>query len=240
MSTCGAYILRFRSGFFYVGSTDNFARRRMEHEGGFNRSNHVNRRLLDAYLDSGAYSFDWSPTDDRESAYRLEQALINEHRNNPLLLNFEKIVAVRDSAVSAKISETLMGHAVTDETRRKIGEARKGNQDWLGRTHSDSSKLKMSESQRGNTNAKGHVVSAECREKIRQTHLGRKHSDEARLKVSLNSTAVKRISIDGVEYRSITEAAKATNVKHDTIRRRCMDARPEWSGYRFISKEDEL
>jgi group I intron endonuclease len=49
----------------------------------------------------------------------------------------------------AKISAGMMGHSVSEETRRKIGTTKVGNKYNVGKVRSDETKRKMSEAQRG-------------------------------------------------------------------------------------------
>ena len=59
--------------------------------------------------------------------------------------------------VAAKISASLIGHEVTDETRAKIGAANKGNKYCLGRIVSDETKQLMKESIK-----KQRIATCEC------------------------------------------------------------------------------
>ena len=73
-----------------------------------------------------------------------------------------------------KISEARKGHTVTEETRKKISEANKGEKNPLfGKHFSDESRKKISESLKGEKNP----------------NFGKHHSEESRKKIS---EAVKR------------------------------------------------
>jgi len=71
-----------------------------------------------------------------------------------------------------KLSEALKGNKnclnryVSKETREKISKALKGNTNWLGKHHSESSKKKISEK------LKGRLVSEETRIKLSESHKG--------------------------------------------------------------------
>ena len=74
----------------------------------------------------------------------------------------------QSEACKAKITATLMGHSVSDETRRKIGES------GIGRVVSKETRRKISESHKGmNTWMKGRVTSPEIKAKISATLKGR-------------------------------------------------------------------
>lgn len=74
--------------------------------------------------------------------------------------------------VRQKISQTLMGHPVSEETRRKFSEARRGKpipqatRDAVSRAH------------------RGKTVSAETRKKLKIASTGRRHTPEAKHKMS--------------------------------------------------------
>jgi len=62
--------------------------------------------------------------------------------------------------------EGVSGLVVSEETKRKISEANKGNNYNLGKTHSEERKRKQSEATKGNTNMLGKTHSEEIRRKI--------------------------------------------------------------------------
>ena len=79
----------------------------------------------------------------------------------------------------------LHGINMSDESRRKISDAKKGNTIWLGKHHSEETKLKMSESHKGkSTWNKGKHHSDETRKKMSDAAKGKHHSEAARLKMS--------------------------------------------------------
>lgn len=65
----------------------------------------------------------------------------------------------------------LMGHKVSDETRRKISETKKGHK------FSEETRKRMSESHKGKT------LSDETRQKLSKASKGRKHTEEAKAKM---------------------------------------------------------
>jgi len=81
------------------------------------------------------------------------------------------------------------GAVVSDETRRKMGEALKGkprskeirrkiSESHKGKTHSEESRRNMSESQKGKT------FSEETKRKLSESQKGKNHSEETRRKMS--------------------------------------------------------
>jgi hypothetical protein len=86
--------------------------------------------------------------------------------------------------------EGVSGRILSQESRRKISEANKGNTNCLGKTHSEESKKKMSESQKGNTKMLGKTHSEKTKIKMSESSkgntkwLGRTHSEETKRKMS--------------------------------------------------------
>lgn len=74
--------------------------------------------------------------------------------------------------------EGSTGRLYSEETRKKMSEAKKGNQFRKGKCHSEETKKKISE-----TN-KGKKMSEEARKKISDAGKGRHHSEEAKKKMS--------------------------------------------------------
>lgn len=88
---------------------------------------------------------------------------------------------------------------ISDETRSRMSESRKGNKSALGMIHSDESKKKMSEKH------KGKKFTAEHIENMRKACLGKKLSDETKRKIGIKSVgryfspeARKKISDAGI------------------------------------------
>ena len=84
-----------------------------------------------------------------------------------------------DRPYSLKVSETLKGRKLSEETRRKISEAHKGKSSgYKGHKHTDEVKRKMSEAH------KGHVISDVTRRKISDARKGKSFSEEHKRKMS--------------------------------------------------------
>ncbi len=68
----------------------------------------------------------------------------------------------------------MTGKTHSEETKKKISEAQKGQKHRLGKTHSEESKKKMSESHKGQIPwNKGKKASTETLEKMRKSRLGK-------------------------------------------------------------------
>lgn len=86
--------------------------------------------------------------------------------------------------VRARISATLTGIRRSDDTRRRMSEAKKGTIPWsAGKELSSETKAKMSLAQ------KGRVVSEDCRKKLSIANIGKTKSAETRAKMSIASKA---------------------------------------------------
>ena len=95
---------------------------------------------------------------------REHHALHNKGENNPMYGKHHSDEAkkkLREANKGKKLSEETrkkMSEAkknMSEETRRKIAEAHKGRQPMLGKHHSEEAKNKIAEAHKGNTNTKG-------------------------------------------------------------------------------------
>lgn len=84
-----------------------------------------------------------------------------------------------------KISAALIGHGVSKEARRKIGEATKNRPNgMLGKKHSEETKRKISMANKGNQTWLGKNLSEEHKRSISKSLTGRILSEEHRRKIS--------------------------------------------------------
>ena len=121
--------------------------------------------------------------------------------------------AGKGRVVAKATRQKLSARIITDETREKLRQVN------LGKHHSAESKLKMSAS------AKGKVISEETRKKIGEAGKGRRLSDEARKKISEAQKGVNndprsvKIELDGGIYSSIRSAAKGAGRSYQYVRK---------------------
>lgn len=87
----------------------------------------------------------------------------------------------------SKISNTLMGHMESEETRKKKSDSKLGDKNsFFGKKHSDETKDKISMSKKGSSSwNKGIPMSEESKKKLSDAKKGKKASDETRKKLSL-------------------------------------------------------
>lgn len=105
--------------------------------------------------------------------------------------------------VNKKKSESLRGHLVSEQTRRKISESNKGQVAWnKGIPRTEEERKKMSEAHKGKTSwNKGKKMSNEQKKKISASHKGKKrrpHSEEWKNKITeINNEKLKAYKESG-------------------------------------------
>ncbi|MFW5872282.1 MAG: GIY-YIG nuclease family protein [bacterium] len=166
-------IINLENGKFYLGSTKNLKKRKREHFWALRKNRHNNPYLQNSFNKHGKEKFkfkivkivknesdlldveqkylDKTKSYDRKIGYNINEiasggGLYGE--NNP---NYGKPMSKEQKK---KISETLMGHKVSKETRKKMSQNRKGkfagkNNPNYGKTLSEKRKKKQSEVMKG-------------------------------------------------------------------------------------------
>lgn len=196
-STPGMYILSNPNRTLcYVGSTGNLNNRRISHISSIKGKYDCNNPGVQALFDEHGLNllFNYIKATDREHAYDLEQAYLDEHYGQPYLLNKAK-----DARMSAK------GIPMSEELRQRHSQRMMGNTLGVGKVVSEYQKQRTSEANKGNTYCKGRVVTEEQREATRQRSLGNKYgvgrvwSEESRKKAS-----------ESAKKKVVTDAARAS------------------------------
>lgn len=127
---CGVYIFRHTTGYFYIGSTGNFEKRRGEHLGLFRNGNHHVKIIQNVFKSDTEITWEFFPAESRDAAYTLEMEMIAHHTGNPLLTNqwgtdwkqtWPELARERSLAVRT-------GRPLSDEHRNKISQSMKGRQ----------------------------------------------------------------------------------------------------------------
>ncbi|QBJ02599.1 endonuclease [Pseudomonas phage Psa21] len=83
----GAYVIKHRSGIFYIGSATDLIKRRDEHNSRLKNNGHHCKRLQTAFNANGDLIWEYYYTTTREEAYEMEKKLIKQHANDPGLTN---------------------------------------------------------------------------------------------------------------------------------------------------------
>lgn len=142
----------------------------------------------------------------RDKAKMLNAAFMMATNENP----FQKRYKI-NSRTYEYLRKEWASREITEETRRKIGNASKGrvqslearrknseansgkNNAMYGKTHSPEARKKISDAAKGRTSPnKGKKMSEETKEKIRQARSRQIITDETRLKISLANTGKTR------------------------------------------------
>lgn len=233
----------------YVGSTFNLGKRSKDHKSRLLNNRHCNERLQKAYnLDPDNFEFiaasidelNFTIEDNKNLAMALEQSIINENLNNPLLLNIAKDVVFASLGYThnkeslKKISDASKARLITDETRARMSESAKGHQRGLGYKHTVEAKKIMSEKLKGNKFALNHRHSEETRAQIAASHTGVKISEEA-IKKSAEGRTKRRVVIDSVIYQNASVAAKVIGLSREGINKRCLSN--NFKNYCFKEKQ---
>ena len=228
---------------FYIGSTNDIYTRICEHRYGFNNLVNPVKRLQESFLQTNKNYFDISAiiTKDRETAYSIEQLLLDIFKDNPNCCNIainakksnlglifsdehrQKLKYERSDITKEKISKANKGKIISEETRNKINLANIGKRKGipLPEWHR---KILLNASI-------GRVSSNETRKKISLKLKNRFFTNEHREKISLSkinnkniqlclNNGLKRskpIMLKGIKYPSIREAGRAIGMNDSSI-----------------------
>jgi hypothetical protein len=138
-------------------------------------------------------------------AYDFEQELINNHWDDPLLLNERCYYRKERFKGAPGRGGSPKGRKFSEKTLRKMSEAKKG---ILGRSHTEESKLKISNANKGK---KMPPVSDETRQKLSDSHKGLIKSEEHRKNLSIANTGK---SMSEEIRRKISKANKGKSSPH--------------------------
>ena len=170
-----------------------------------------------------------------------------------------------DTAIAKAVAFALskvdkMKIPVSEETRKKISEARTGNQhseetrikiseSLSGNHHSEETRRKMSEARTGENNPNfGKHHSEETRKKMSEAQTGKHLSEETRKKISeartgkiyASTKSVVQYSKEGefiAEYNSVMEASRQTGCDNSSISKCCNGTRKSTGGFIWKYKE---
>ena len=226
-----AYILtHVKSGDFYIGSTNDFKNRRWQHIRSLNTNKHSNLNLQKRYNEDKELSFSIFIANDREDAYKIEQELIDYHKNDPKFLN-----------IGLDVKAPNLGKKLSDVTRAKIALKRGILHHSYGKHFSEEHKRKISESNLGKVN------SQESIEKNRLAHLGKKHTDSAKEKMRIFRTGkqlgkdnpwAKGVSVEGKEYSTVKEAYETLKIAPSTLWKRLNHKEPGYNNWFYINRNE--
>jgi len=187
----------------YIGSAVDLMARKHLHYYQLRRDKHCNRHLQRSWSKYGEGSFKFSVIEvvnDRNMLIEREQFWFDSQ--NP---EFN----------ICKVAGSSLGCTYSEETKKKLSIANKGNQKWLGRKHSEETKKKIGEKNRGSKARVGKPHSEETKEKIREARKGTKHTRESKIKIGEgrrgrkhSAEAKKKISVANSGLKRSDEAIK--------------------------------
>lgn len=185
------------SGKSYVGQTNDYARRMQQH-----KSTKACRGLSNAIAKYGWDSFMVEILKDGltlEEANHWEVFYIQHGKTiSPFGYNLNTGGANatpsdetrKKIGAASKGNKHSLGHTHSEDAKKRIGEASMGNKYALGARHTEDAKSKIGAAAVGNTYGVGYSHTRDAIEKIRKSSTGRTHSAEARTKISTARTGM--------------------------------------------------
>lgn len=232
------------TGKFYIGSTNDFLQRMASHKSALKTNNGANPNLQ--LLHNAGYEMVFSilSMGTREEMYEFEQECLELNKDNPDLLNVnlraigglnisrhpnQEMIRFNKSLAMLTEKNPMWGKTHSDAAKAKMAQAATGNTHWLGKTHTEESKQKIS-------------AHASTRIGNKNPFFGKSHSEEFKQKARERKLGVKPtnsnvIMVDGVEYLSQADAAKALGVSQGTINFRIKSNNPLFAGYVVVKRE---
>lgn len=188
-----AYVLSHPStGKRYVGSTVNLYNRVCLHKSRLKAGTHDNRPLQEAYNNNARFDLSAILTDSKEKALDLEQQLLDEGHVCNDLFN-----------IATDARRSMAGKTVSEEVRKVLLEqAKVKNVDPVFRA-------RLSEKMK--------VVMNDPDLKSAQAARAKKMMDDPAHKAKMAAALSRPVTIDGVHYSSIKEAAAQTGINYYTL-----------------------
>lgn len=266
-----AYVYRLvhrPSGYFYIGSTSDLAKRKLQLMRSLAAGCHQNVSLQRFYdkKHKKNWEFESISVPNRKAAYKRERLLITKYLDDPKLMNIGKGSFGGDNLsrhpdkerIIAKMTRSTQKwwDEASGEFRENHKETRRGvNNPMYGRTHSLEARNLISVANIGRPGwALGKKFTKEHRAKISENakkrtgeknpFYGRKHSEESLEKMRISSkkrdtsfldVQRKRISVDGIIYRSLSEASKAVGMPRPTLSWRAHNEKPIYSNIFYLN-----
>lgn len=228
---------------FYIGSTCDFLQRMSAHKAALKHQCKSNPNLQILHNAGFEMVFSILETGTRQEMYDFEQNCLEALKDNPNLLNVnlraiggldvsrhphQEMVRFNKSLAVLAEKNPMYGKTHSAAARDKISEAAKGHTRWLGKTHTSEAKQKISEH-------------ASTRTGARNPFFGKTHSEEFKRilgerKRGTKPTNSNVVIVDGIEYQSQADAAKALSVSVGTINFRIKSNNPKFNGYVVIKR----
>jgi group I intron endonuclease len=262
MTRTGVYILTdVNTKYFYIGSSYSVDLRVEQHRTDLSLGRSSSRNLQLAWDNGAEFAIEVFETATRREAYMLEQVLILENITNPLMLNIGLGVfggdnlsrhPRREEIIMQTRASLAYRHAtMTAEERSKTWGKFGSKNGMFGLTHTGEVRDMLSRLHTGNRYAVGCIRSPVQRAKLsefaktrtgsKNPFFGKRHSKETRAHLStvLKGTLppnTRPVSVNGVAYASVTEAAKALGCVPATVLNRINNRREKFKDYVFLSE----
>jgi group I intron endonuclease len=179
-------ITNMANGKFYIGSADSFARREWQHKYALRRNEHKNPHLQASWSKHGEEMFVFEVVEEipegedqlvwedkwlRDCVGKPDCYNVNTLATAPRLglLHTEESKALISAKVNAAVAEGRGGAFIpSEETRQKMSEALKGNQNALGYKRSDAEREAIRQRTLGNQNFLGKTHTEAAKAKLRR------------------------------------------------------------------------
>lgn len=243
----------------YIGSGVLHNRER-DHFRQLKTGRHGNYKLQKAFnKDPEGFEFHGAELETRNAALEIENALIEEHWGNPLLLNLAKDAKApmqgrkMSDEVRRRMSESQQGHPGvrhTPETIEKIREAHRGNSYRSGKPHSEETKALLSKMvkermtdpqhrEKISQSLRGRRPTEETREKLREFHTRNAKTESGKLKLDrmreIGTLATSRPVTDGKNvYPSIRAAARANGISLNAAHNRVKSKSVKFEAWQYV------
>lgn len=208
---------------YYIGSAESFARREWQHKYKLKRGEHTNPHLQASWNKYGEDAFVFEILEEvpeGKTAFDVENKYLHVHVGLPECYNVNTdAIGMRTGIPMSKKTKTL----ISAKVQQAVAEGRGGCF-----IPSEETRRKMSEANKGNSGPKGHIRTEEHRRNLsiantgNQNWLGKKHSEESKLKMSkqvLEATT-------GRLFPSLTAVLQHYNMTMPTLRRALLTSKP--------------
>lgn len=197
----GIYMIRFgddENAHFYIGQSVDIGQRKRQHLSELRNGIHVNPYMQSVFNKYGEKSMTFEVLCEcvEEKLNELEEYYI-----------YTMCTFVGDNSYGLNLNTGGGGHNISEETRAKLSEAKKGNTFHKGKKHSAETIAKMSEAHKSKN------LSAETIAKMREAAKDKKHSEETRAKIS---EANKGRKLSDETRAKMSEAKKGHTVSDET------------------------
>lgn len=226
--TCGIYMIQNKvNNKIYIGQAVDIEDRWGEHRRGLRGGYHHNKHLQNSWKRDGEENFEFTVL------LECEESNLNMYEEYYI---FE--LMTYDPRVGYNKDYGGKSGRPTEETKRKLSEARKGEKHHMyGKQLSEEAKRKMSESH------KGRQFSEETRRKLSEAKKGKHRSEETKRKISENRSKPV-VQIDPTTnkivkvWESSTEAVRQGGFTHGSISRCCNGKLKTHKGYKWVFLSD--